>query len=536
MQKLLISNKLVIINALIAFIIVLIYNYFIPTLYSAKALIKVGTPTHSNMIVNTEVELLKSSFLISKALKDIDLSHFYYKNINYKSYPIDDNIPFRVLITRGYNILFSLKHHDSRSYRLRATGTDGDKRWSYDEVHLYGKKINNQYFNLIISRIDGVLFDGFDYSFKIYSKNSLIKRIKESLYINRLNHSSIIEINYKDTLPSRAKGLVVALARASVLESKQGDIKERKPLLLATLKLKKMVKQFDTNETNNSIDLISKPKISNTIIDIPYDVDIEGKNYILYFIFIVLFTLFNSIIILFIGNRRVKKQSFTEIKDSLDCVILGSIPQISEHIDDEGVVTLSMLVTDAFKEVRDSLQFMSPDPTSQIISISSDNLISQKSINSIIFNLSNSITYGGQRVVVLDLNMQNPSIHQKFNLFNDDGVSTVLSHRAMISKVVRYTDNENLDVVTAGTYPPNPWELIDSKRMLEVLEKLRNVYDVIILNMPSLREDRFKALDMADVNMYIINKAMLDNNTKDNIDTLKSGVKRFSILFYDEKE
>lgn len=41
---------------------------------------------------------------------------------------------------------------------------------------------------------------------------------------------------------------------------------------------------------------------------------------------------------------------------------------------------------------------------------------------------------------------------------------------------------------------------------------------------------------MADVNMYIINKAMLDNNTKDNIDTLKSGVKRFSILFYDEKE
>ena len=72
------------INFIIAILLIAIYDYFQPTIYSAEATVRVGTPTHSDMRVDTEVELLKSSFLISKALQSIDLSHFYYRNLNYR--------------------------------------------------------------------------------------------------------------------------------------------------------------------------------------------------------------------------------------------------------------------------------------------------------------------------------------------------------------------------------------------------------------------------------------------------------------------
>ena len=541
MQKFIPSKTLLFISTLISIILVLIYNYFLPTLYSAKALVKVGTPTYSNIRVNTEVELLKSNLFISKALKNIDISHFYYKIINYKPYPIDGDSPFKVSITRGYNILFSLKHHDIRSYRLTVEGGEGIERWSYDKILKYGERINNAYFNLLINRVDGVLFDGFDYSFIVYSQNSLISKIKESLDIKRLNNSSIIEINYQDTLPLRAKRFVEELARVSILESKKGKVIEKKPLLLATLKLQNNI---DNNITKikaetKKVEVKKSSLFLNTIIDMPKGVIKIERDYISYILFIILFNIFSIIIVpLFRFKTRKAKITFDEVKDNLDCIIIGLIPYISEDYKDEdsGVATVSMLVSDSFKEVRDNLQFMSPDPTSQIISISTDSTIDINTISNIILNLSNSITYGGQRVVILDLNMQNPSIHQRFNLFNDDGISTVLSHRAMISKVVRYTDNENLDIVTAGSYPPNPWELIDSKRMLEVLEKLRNVYDVIILNMPPLiKDDRLRGvLDIVDVNMYIVDKSNLNESSIYRLNILTKEINNgFSVLFYD---
>jgi capsular exopolysaccharide synthesis family protein len=539
MQKLIPSKTIFFISTLIGVIFVFAYNYFLLPRYSATALIKVGTPTYSNMRVDTEVELLKSNLFISKALKDVDISHFYYQIINYKSYPIDEISPFKVSITRGYNILFSLTHENSTSYRLKANGKDGLESWSYDEVHQYGERINNSYFNLLINRVDGILFDGFDYTFIVYTHNSLISKIKESLDIKRLNNSSIIEITYHDSLPLRAKSFIEALATVSTLESKKGKIIEKKPLLLATLKLQ----NIDANATTinkEDIEVKATPNLLlNRIIDMPYSATKESINYISYIIFILVFNMLVALVFPFIfrfKDSENDKRTFEDIKSDLDCILIGDIPYISEYTDEEsGVATVSMLVSDSFKEVRDNLQFMSPDPTSQIISITTDKLMDIHTTSNIILNLSNSITYGGQRVVVLDLNMQNPSIHQRFNLFNDDGVSTVLSHRAMISKVVRYTENENLDIVTAGSYPPNPWELIDSTRMEEVLDKLRNVYDVIILNMPPLRDDKLNIFSSVDVNIYIMDKGSLDSSRVDRLNSLKREIKGFSVLFYDNK-
>jgi len=513
------------INFIIGMGIVYGYQYFQNSLYSAKSSIIVGTPNSSDMRVETQVELLKSTYLISKALKDIDLSHIYYQKINYKNHLLYNKSPFVVSLTRGYNIKFSLHHINSTTYQLI---TD-----NYSQIHTYGDKINNQNFNLTISRRDNILFEGFDYSFIIYSQHNLINRIKKSLSVNRLSNSSIIEVIYQNESPDRAKNFVIALVKSSVKESRKNNLRE--PISIATLKLKIDDNGTDDNSTKE-IETLPKKIISpfsNNIVDLPYDATPVKIDYILYLVVVFIFAILMTILMYLLRfHKKEEEKDFKYIKDELDCIVLGSIPNITEHIEDDGSATVSLLVTDSFKELRDNLQFVSTDPTSQVISILSDSKIDDVSKSDIISNLGNSITYGGQRVVILDLNMQYPSIDKKFSLFNDDGMSTVLSHRAMIAKVVRYTENENLDVVTAGKYPPNPWQLIDSQRMIEVIDKLRNVYDVIILNMPKLKSEKLNILDISDVNIYILDKDSINNKKIDEVDKLNSQVKNFSVLFY----
>jgi len=517
------------INFIIGIGLVYTYQYFQNNLYNAKASIEVGTPNSSDMRVNTQVELLKSNYLISKAIKNIDLAHIYYKKNNYRNTIISDNSPFIVSMTRGYNILFSLHHINSTSYQLLTN--------DYNKVHHYGDKINNKNFNLTISRRDNILFETLDYSFIVYSQHNLIQKIKNSLSVNRLNNSSIIEVNYQNRIQNRAKDFVISLVKSSVKESKNSHQIEPKPLsLLDTLKLKK-----DENGTKDlaKVEPKERQKVSllwNKIVDLPYNSTLVKINYLFYLALIFIFAIFMTFIPnLFIFSKKEREKDFRYLEDDLDCIILGSIPYIKEEREEDGSATTNLLVTDAFKELRDNLQFVSTDPTSQVISILSDSSINDIIKSDIIKNLGNSITYGGQRVVILDLNMQYPSIDKKFNLFNDDGMSTVLSHRAMIAKVVRYTENENLDVVTAGKYPPNPFELIGSERMAEVIDKLRNVYDVIILNMPQIKVKKIDILDISDVNIYIIDKNSINNSKIDEVDEFNSKIKGFNILYYEAK-
>lgn len=84
---------------------------------------------------------------------------------------------------------------------------------------------------------------------------------------------------------------------------------------------------------------------------------------------------------------------------------------------------------------------------------------------------------GDKKVILVDCDLRRPSIHKKFKVSNLAGLSDVIIGKSDLSKVMhRY--NKNLVLLTSGKIPPNPSEMLSSKSMENLLEKLRENFDL----------------------------------------------------------
>ncbi len=90
----------------------------------------------------------------------------------------------------------------------------------------------------------------------------------------------------------------------------------------------------------------------------------------------------------------------------------------------------------------------------------------------------------GCRTLVVDADMRRPRMHKTVGIENEAGLANILSGVSAPADVIRHTDIENLDVITAGPTPPNPSELLGSKFMADILEGLRQRYEHIIIDTP----------------------------------------------------
>jgi capsular exopolysaccharide synthesis family protein len=103
-------------------------------------------------------------------------------------------------------------------------------------------------------------------------------------------------------------------------------------------------------------------------------------------------------------------------------------------------------------------------------------------------NLANSIAETSQKVLILDADLRDPSIHRIFYLPNRRGLSDMICSKfdEKSMEELGFIDHYStyLDVLTAGHKPPNPTELLGSMRMMRILTHLRNLYEYIIIDTP----------------------------------------------------
>ena len=90
------------------------------------------------------------------------------------------------------------------------------------------------------------------------------------------------------------------------------------------------------------------------------------------------------------------------------------------------------------------------------------------------------------RVLVIDADMRRPSLHKKFELPNELGLSDILIGRASLSQAVQRTDRPGVDVLTSGTPSPNPIKLLQSNRFDALLREARERYVTVIVDAPAL--------------------------------------------------
>jgi len=92
----------------------------------------------------------------------------------------------------------------------------------------------------------------------------------------------------------------------------------------------------------------------------------------------------------------------------------------------------------------------------------------------------------GSKVVILDCDMRRPRLHKIFNCPREIGISSVLVGTSPLSHVVVHTVVENLDLIPCGPIPPNPSEIVGSRKIKQLIDELRKHYQHILIDSPPI--------------------------------------------------
>lgn len=92
------------------------------------------------------------------------------------------------------------------------------------------------------------------------------------------------------------------------------------------------------------------------------------------------------------------------------------------------------------------------------------------------------------KILIIDANLRNPSQHVFFNLNRDYGLTNALSDLEGIEKYIQVSVIERISVLTAGEYAPNPVELLNSKKMNQLIVWAKKNFDLVLVNVPPFLE------------------------------------------------
>jgi succinoglycan biosynthesis transport protein ExoP len=140
------------------------------------------------------------------------------------------------------------------------------------------------------------------------------------------------------------------------------------------------------------------------------------------------------------------------------------------------------MAAECCRSIRTNILFMSPDHPVQTMVVTSPSPQEGKTTTAI--NLAIAMAEAGGRVLVIDTDMRRPRLHRSFGVPNQVGVSTLILGNSTLDEAVKRTDVPNLDVLPCGPIPPNPSELLHTKRFAQILEDCKSRYAHIILDSP----------------------------------------------------
>ncbi|NLH46672.1 MAG: CpsD/CapB family tyrosine-protein kinase [Acholeplasmataceae bacterium] len=140
-------------------------------------------------------------------------------------------------------------------------------------------------------------------------------------------------------------------------------------------------------------------------------------------------------------------------------------------------------ITEAYRMIRTSIQFSNKGKGLKIIALTSAGPNEGKS--TVVANLAVVMAQAGHKVVLLDCDLRNPSLHNIFNLQNK-GLSNCVMAGENTADVVQRSEVQDLDVLTSGPIACYPSELLGSKRMQDVLNELAEKYDYVLIDTPPI--------------------------------------------------
>lgn len=139
-------------------------------------------------------------------------------------------------------------------------------------------------------------------------------------------------------------------------------------------------------------------------------------------------------------------------------------------------------IAEDYRTVRTSILFSHADAAPKTIAFTST--LPQEGKTATVSNLAVSFAQLEGRVLLVDADLRKPRLSKIFNLRNASGLSSYLAGKGSFDEVVQKTSIENIWTVPSGPHPPNPAELLNSKRMKDLLAEAKERFNVVLLDTP----------------------------------------------------
>jgi len=240
---------------------------------------------------------------------------------------------------------------------------------------------------------------------------------------------------------------------------------------------------------------------------------------------------------------NTKIQDKKDVTNLVNFPIVGIIPHMRQAARNKSVNLITFEGTktpasEAFRAMRANLSFIAPDKKSKLVSITSAKSEEGKTFTAI--NLACVQALAGKKTLIFSSDMRKPRIHNEFNVKKEPGLANYLIGKQNLDDIIQKTEyNENLQIITSGTIPPNPSELLESDKLQKMLEELKSKYDYIITDTPPIGivPDAFTVLKSSDIIIFIVRQKFSEKGSLEFLNDFvsKTGINNIYIEINDVK-
>lgn len=188
--------------------------------------------------------------------------------------------------------------------------------------------------------------------------------------------------------------------------------------------------------------------------------------------------------------------------------VLAELPFRKESMSDE---EWQRIGAEPFRLLRTNLQFVQHDKDSKVFLVTS--FVPNEGKTFVSVNSALSFASLSKRVIVVGADIRNPQIKRYFNAKRKYGLSNFLSNDSLTADdIIGKTDSPFLDVISGGSVPPNPTELLSRSRLEELFEELRSRYDYVLIDSApvSVVTDTLVLSRVADLTVFVCRSMFLN--------------------------
>ena len=139
---------------------------------------------------------------------------------------------------------------------------------------------------------------------------------------------------------------------------------------------------------------------------------------------------------------------------------------------------------EAYRSLRTNIQYAKIDGQIKAVLVTSSGPGEGKSTSAA--NVAITFSQMGAKTLLIDTDLRRPVLHAIFGLSQSEGLTNYLIGNTHLEDAIKRSKIENLSILTSGTLPPNPSELLASEKMSNFIEQVKSRFDVVIFDSPPI--------------------------------------------------